>query len=157
MAGGKQFLGTWLPLANPYPLSLGLLWTRNWHVCQATVETVLRNGMLNPMLELLSLDAPTVDGAFEGEVTCIDKWMLRDPNPNFRLPRSLSMNSEESVTTTTCLESDIRSKAAARPFALLLAMHPLITSYQGKVTPPPPRESGNIQVKTDPQGDFGLQ
>ncbi|KAL2322455.1 hypothetical protein Fmac_026834 [Flemingia macrophylla] len=38
------------------------------------------------MLELLGLDAPTADDTFEGEVTCIDKWMLRDPNPNFRLP-----------------------------------------------------------------------
>ncbi|KAL2320904.1 hypothetical protein Fmac_029873 [Flemingia macrophylla] len=59
---------------------------RNWHVCQAAVETVLRSGTLNPMLELLDLDAPTADDAFEGEVTYIHKWMLRDPNPNFRLP-----------------------------------------------------------------------
>ncbi|KAL2333463.1 hypothetical protein Fmac_014676 [Flemingia macrophylla] len=50
---------------------------KNWHVCQAAVavETVLRDSTLNPMLELLGLDAPTTDDAFEGEVTCIDKWM----------------------------------------------------------------------------------
>ncbi|KAL2328015.1 hypothetical protein Fmac_021442 [Flemingia macrophylla] len=96
------------------PLSLGLLWTRNWHVCQAAVEKVLRGGMLNPMLELLSLDAPTANDAFEREVTCIECSEIRtqifdyqvNPFPALNA-RSLSMNSEESVTTTTCLESGI--------------------------------------------------
>ncbi|KAK7406465.1 hypothetical protein VNO78_08091 [Psophocarpus tetragonolobus] len=143
---------------NPVNGAVGLLWTGNWHVCQAAVETVLRGGTLRPIPDLLSLDAP-VDDTSEGEVTCTDNSRLRDPNPNFRLPGSASdntasagkrkrfeelaklhtptdlnlrltpsflqntsslgcrqeirwpgspsMNSEESVTTTACLESGI--------------------------------------------------
>ncbi|TKY70647.1 LOB domain-containing protein 38 [Spatholobus suberectus] len=146
---------------NPVNGAVGLLWTGNWHVCQAAVETVLRGGTLRPMPELLGLDAPTPTGddASEGEVTCTDQWRVRDPNPNVRFassrsdkvasggkhkrfeelvklqtttdlnlrltpsflqnvssfgcrreirrPGSPSMNSEESVTTTACLESGI--------------------------------------------------
>ena len=150
---------------NPVNGAVGLLWTGNWHVCQAAVETVLRGGTVRPMPELFGLDAPTptTDDASEGEVTCTDKWRVRDPNPNFpgtrfpglrsdkagsggkrkrfeelaklqtattdlnlrltpsflqnaasygcrqeiRWPGSPSMNSEESGTTTACLESGI--------------------------------------------------
>lgn len=146
---------------NPVNGAVGLLWTGNWHVCQAAVETVLRGGTVRPMPELLGLDAPIADDASEGEVTYSDKRRVRDPNPNFRFPNSRSdkvasssggkrkrfeelakfqtatdlnlrltpgflqnvsgfgcrreirrpgspsMNSEESVTTTACLESGI--------------------------------------------------
>ena len=137
---------------NPVNGAVGLLWTGNWHVCQAAVETVLRGGTLRPMPELLGLDAPS-DDASEGEVTCTDMRRLRDPYPNVRFtssrsnkgsssggkrkrsdesvtaadlnlrlmpsfvqsscrheirrPGTPSMNSEESVTTTACLESEI--------------------------------------------------
>ncbi|XP_054809818.1 LOB domain-containing protein 38-like [Prosopis cineraria] len=143
---------------NPVNGAVGLLWTGNWHVCQAAVETVLRGGTLKPMPELLGLDAPVpaaaTDEASEAEVTCNDMWKIRDPNSNLRCnnkvspggklrssddsamlqttdldlrltptvlqkvpaygwqpevrrPGSPSMNSEESVTTVTCLESGI--------------------------------------------------
>lgn len=144
---------------NPVNGAVGLLWTGNWHVCQAAVETVLRGGTLRPIPELLGLDAPTptgVDDASEGEVTCKQMQKTRDPNPNSRFtgsrsnkvasggkrkrsdevakiqtattdlnlrltpcflqnassygcrrPGTPSMNSEESVTTTACLESGI--------------------------------------------------
>ncbi|WVZ13041.1 hypothetical protein V8G54_017571, partial [Vigna mungo] len=75
---------------NPVNGAVGLLWTGNWHVCQAAVETVLRGGTLRPVPELLGLHAPTPDDASEGEVTCNDKWRVRDPNPSFRLPGSMS-------------------------------------------------------------------
>ncbi|KAJ7944508.1 putative LOB domain-containing protein [Quillaja saponaria] len=139
---------------NPVNGAVGLLWTGNWHVCQAAVETVLGGGTLRPMPELLGLDAPTsaTDENSEAEVTCTGIWSLRDPNPNSRFSNSRSkrkqsdesmtvklqmtdldlrltpnfrpkistsnykpeirrrlgspsMNSEESVTTTACLES----------------------------------------------------
>ncbi|CAL5187809.1 unnamed protein product [Lathyrus oleraceus] len=133
---------------NPVNGAVGLLWTGNWHVCQAAVETVLRGGTLGPIPELLCLD-----DASEGEVTCNDARRIRDPNSSFRFVSSggkrkrlseaakiqtqtttdlnlrltpcflqnaltnsyrrdvcrqgtPSLNSEESVTTTTtCLES----------------------------------------------------
>nr|XP_043632384.1 LOB domain-containing protein 39 [Erigeron canadensis] len=34
---------------NPVNGAVGLLWTGNWHVCQAAVETVLRGGTLRPI------------------------------------------------------------------------------------------------------------
>ncbi|XP_058772833.1 LOB domain-containing protein 38-like [Vicia villosa] len=123
---------------NPVNGAVGLLWTGNWHVCQAAVETVLRGGTLGPIPELLGLD-----DASEGEVTCNDARKIRDPNSSLRFLSSggkrkrlseaakvhtqtttdlnlaltngcrrevrrqgtPSLNSEESVTTTTCLES----------------------------------------------------
>ncbi|XP_019423101.1 PREDICTED: LOB domain-containing protein 38-like [Lupinus angustifolius] len=144
---------------NPVNGAVGLLWTGNWHVCKAAVETVLRGGTLSPMPEFLAIDAPTPtsDDASEGEVTCNDMWRLRDPNSNFRFtsssskvsssgkrkrseeiddlnlrltpsflqnsqayicrrdirrPGSPSMNSEESVTTTACLDSGLGDRYA---------------------------------------------
>lgn len=38
---------------NPVNGAVGLLWTGNWNICQAAVETVLRGGTLQPMTEAL--------------------------------------------------------------------------------------------------------
>ena len=72
---------------NPVNGAVGLLWTGNWHVCQAAVETVLRGGTLRPMPDLLTgggspSSSPPSDEASEFEVACTDIWKLRDPNPN---------------------------------------------------------------------------
>ncbi|KAH0851029.1 hypothetical protein HID58_095029 [Brassica napus] len=37
---------------NPVNGAVGMLWTVNWHVCQAAVETVLRGGTLRPISDL---------------------------------------------------------------------------------------------------------
>lgn len=84
---------------NPVNGAVGLLWTGNWHVCQAAVETVLRGGTLRPMPELLvgngggGAPTPASDEASEAEVTCTDMWKLRDPNSNSRFSNSRSRNS----------------------------------------------------------------
>ncbi|CAN8278510.1 unnamed protein product [Cochlearia groenlandica] len=39
---------------NPVNGAVGLLWTGNWNICQAAVETVLRGGSLRPIPELLT-------------------------------------------------------------------------------------------------------
>ncbi|KAL9394211.1 hypothetical protein Peur_013496 [Populus x canadensis] len=72
---------------NPVNGAVGLLWTGNWHVCQAAVETVLRGGTLRPMPDLLTgggspSSSPPSDEASEFEVACTDIWKLQDPNPN---------------------------------------------------------------------------
>ncbi|XP_020227151.1 LOB domain-containing protein 37 [Cajanus cajan] len=138
---------------NPVNGAVGLLWTGNWHVCQAAVETVLRGGALRPMPDLMALHAPALDETSEAEVGCTDIWRISDtsPNPNpsscftrsrshgkvsssgggkrqrseaqaapnldlrltpaflqkveSRRSGSPSMTSEESGTTTACLES----------------------------------------------------
>lgn len=71
---------------NPVNGAVGLLWTGNWHVCQAAVETVLRGGTLRPMPELLTAGAPipAPDEVSEAEVTCTNMWNLGDPSPNSR-------------------------------------------------------------------------
>lgn len=37
---------------NPVHGAVGLLWTGNWHLCQTAVETVLRGGVIGPLLDL---------------------------------------------------------------------------------------------------------
>ncbi|KAL4644653.1 LOB domain-containing protein 37-like [Castanea sativa] len=71
---------------NPVNGAVGLLWTGNWHVCQAAVETVLHGGTLRPMPELLTAGAPipASDEVSEAEVTCTNMWNLGDPSPNSR-------------------------------------------------------------------------
>ncbi|OWM65674.1 LOB domain-containing protein 37-like [Punica granatum] len=63
---------------NPVNGAVGLLWTGNWHICQAAVETVLRGGTLRPIPELLdgSASGSAPDEASEAEeVTCTtDAW-----------------------------------------------------------------------------------
>ncbi|CAH2043234.1 unnamed protein product [Thlaspi arvense] len=39
---------------NPVNGAIGMLWTGNWNICQAAVETVLRGGSLRPIPELLN-------------------------------------------------------------------------------------------------------
>ncbi|KAK9286675.1 hypothetical protein L1049_015076 [Liquidambar formosana] len=54
---------------NPVSGAVGLLWTGNWHVCQAAVETVLSGGVLKPMPEFCGRErSPESDDSFEGEV-----------------------------------------------------------------------------------------
>ncbi|CAA0841041.1 LOB domain-containing protein 38 [Striga hermonthica] len=43
---------------NPVSGAVGLLWTGNWHVCQAAVETVLRGGVLKPIPDLVGGRSP---------------------------------------------------------------------------------------------------
>lgn len=66
---------------NPVNGAVGLLWTGNWHVCQAAVETVLRGGALRPIPEFLGGAAAEVGEASD----CTDPLKLQDPSQN---PRS---------------------------------------------------------------------
>lgn len=55
---------------NPVNGAVGLLWTGNWHICQAAVDTVLRGGSLRPIPELLN---GTLDNEDESsEVVCLN-------------------------------------------------------------------------------------
>ncbi|KAB5547887.1 hypothetical protein DKX38_011293 [Salix brachista] len=80
---------------NPVNGAAGLLWTGNWHVCQAAVETVLRGGTLLPMPGSLTgggggSPPPSSDETSEVEVACTDMWRLQDPNPNHHPRFSIS-------------------------------------------------------------------
>ncbi|KAE9597681.1 hypothetical protein Lal_00041552 [Lupinus albus] len=75
---------------NPVNGAVGLLWTGNWHVCQAAVDTVLRGGNLTPLSGLFGMDAltPGTEEASETEVTCTEIWSNRDQNMNYRFMSS---------------------------------------------------------------------
>ncbi|KAK6151162.1 hypothetical protein DH2020_016094 [Rehmannia glutinosa] len=60
---------------NPVNGAVGLLWTGNWHVCQAAVETVLRGGALKQIPELLG--GPS---ELEDDSECTDMFKLHDSN-----------------------------------------------------------------------------
>lgn len=134
---------------NPVNGAVGLLWTGNWNVCQASVETILRGGTLRPIPELLNGHPamPELGDSSETDGTFTDMFKLQEPvaysrskvqkrrrgceaqsgmtqlhdldlslNWSFmdekRVPEkqrlgSLSMNSEDSVTTT-CLNGSLR-------------------------------------------------
>ncbi|CDY67844.1 BnaCnng56620D [Brassica napus] len=120
---------------NPVNGAIGMLWTGNWNVCQAAVETVLRGGSLRPIPELLAHGGgfagfPTATSEEASEicteildssptkrkrVACSEQQPSSELDlsliPNFPIKttpsstrqrsRTPSMNSEESVTTTT--------------------------------------------------------
>ncbi|KAK6128716.1 hypothetical protein DH2020_012412 [Rehmannia glutinosa] len=62
---------------NPVNGAVGLMWTGNWHVCQAAVETVLRGGALKPIAEFLG-GASEPDDASE----CTDMFRLQNRGPS---------------------------------------------------------------------------
>ncbi|KAL7589699.1 hypothetical protein Lser_V15G37384 [Lactuca serriola] len=45
---------------NPVNRAVRLLWTGNQHICESAVETVLRDGSINPMPELFSFGSTQV-------------------------------------------------------------------------------------------------
>ncbi|GMN34391.1 hypothetical protein TIFTF001_004656 [Ficus carica] len=108
---------------NPVNGAVGLLWTGNWHVCQAAVETVLRGGTLRPMPELLGggggggggggEGSPTAasDEASEAEVACTDIWKLRDPSSGCRFSSSRSRSSPKRKRSDE-MEKPIRQQNA---------------------------------------------
>lgn len=59
---------------SPVSGVVGLLWTGNWHVCQAAVETVLRGGALKP-IPIIGAGPDQHDGISD----CTDIFKLADP------------------------------------------------------------------------------
>ncbi|XP_072972580.1 LOB domain-containing protein 37-like [Typha angustifolia] len=108
---------------NPVNGAVGLLWTDNWHLCQAAVHTVLRGGALRPLLDL-DVGAPEeiAVGLYacqkmapikrrieeEGGSPSCDLDLCLSPRSadpgreekRRRRPATPSMNSEGSVTTS---------------------------------------------------------
>lgn len=57
--------------------AVGLLWTGNWHVCQAAVDTILAGGTLRPIPGIPA--GPIKPGFGEAsDAFCTDAWKLRD-------------------------------------------------------------------------------
>ncbi|XP_076889043.1 LOB domain-containing protein 39-like [Bidens hawaiensis] len=106
---------------NPVTGAVGLLWTGNWHLCQAAVETVLRGGTLRPIADLIDGfpmmskldDSSEIDPVTQPRSKMQKRNVTECHDLELNLNRSFpevkrrqgspSMNSDESsVTTTTC-------------------------------------------------------
>lgn len=120
---------------NPVNGAVGLLWTGNWPVCQAAVETVLRGGSLRAMPELLDGGGgggslPASDEASEAGDTCADAWKLRDPNPGSRFSTSRSRISPKRKRLDAAADN---AKLLLQPMDLDLRLTP--TDFQAKTKP----------------------
>ncbi|KAK1440679.1 hypothetical protein QVD17_06508 [Tagetes erecta] len=111
---------------NPVTGAVGLLWTGNWNVCQASVDTVLRGGTLRPIPELIegfpmmSKLGESSDPVTQQRSKVQKRRRTVEPHeldlnqsfpamknlPEKRRQGSPSMNSEDSSVTTTCLDGD---------------------------------------------------
>ncbi|KAJ8773232.1 hypothetical protein K2173_028409 [Erythroxylum novogranatense] len=61
--------------------AVGLLWSGNWHVCQAAVETVLAGGTLRPLSGIRTgIYAPNYDEASESFSVMRDMWSQAKPS-----------------------------------------------------------------------------
>ncbi|MBA0592135.1 LOB domain-containing protein 38 [Gossypium raimondii] len=82
---------------NPVNGAVGLLWTGNWHVCQAAVETVLRGGTVLAVPELM---APTPASGEKSEAT--------------KITCMLKLQETETKFNSTCRFSTSRSKVSPK-------------------------------------------
>ncbi|WOL11889.1 LOB domain-containing protein 37-like [Canna indica] len=107
---------------NPIGGAVGLLWTGNWHLCQAAVDTVLRGGELGPLPGLPPADGfpqlaaadlpPAASKRRKAVATSLSPGSACDlglclslreiaGGREERRPETPSMNSEGSVTTAS--------------------------------------------------------
>ncbi|GMH14830.1 hypothetical protein Nepgr_016671 [Nepenthes gracilis] len=81
---------------NPVSGAVGLLWTGNWHVCQAAVETVLRGGTVQPIPEFLNGIPMQPEADEASEVACRNMWKLQDLNNCSNLPKRKRIEDQKS-------------------------------------------------------------
>ncbi|KGN48597.1 LOB domain-containing protein 37 [Cucumis sativus] len=127
---------------NPVNGAVGLLWTGNWHVCQAAVDTVLRGGTLRPINDFLAAGSPNLasDDTSETEVGCTDMWKIRDSYPNSRFSNSRSRlspkrkRSEEASTKHQLNDLDLRLTPTFPAKSTLRAATPSMNSEESETT-----------------------
>ncbi|KAF7817444.1 LOB domain-containing protein 38-like [Senna tora] len=102
---------------NPVNGSVGLLWTGNWHVCQAAVETILAGGVLQPMLDQSSSDTIHSIGTSVGSQSrpSMDDLRVREMNqkPAFHLsllPESYAALRRQSNQAMSLVSAEYRDE-----------------------------------------------
>ena len=107
---------------NPVNGAVGLLWSGNWHVCQAAVDTVLAGGVIQPFPEVMT---PVFDESSHTMSTQLPRTLpvpILDPS---RIP-------EYSHFNKTSLEASRRRSGDSTPLALsLVSGESEMTSYDG--------------------------
>ncbi|XP_019225599.1 PREDICTED: LOB domain-containing protein 37-like isoform X2 [Nicotiana attenuata] len=86
---------------NPVNGVVGLLWTGNWHVCQAAVETVLRGGTLSPIPELFGKSSELDE---ESECTHVFKLLNHTQNTRSKMQKRRG-SSDEAAAKVLQLEN----------------------------------------------------
>ncbi|PHU03387.1 LOB domain-containing protein 38 [Capsicum chinense] len=101
---------------NPVNGAVGLLWTGNWHVCQAAVETILRGGALRPISEFLGASLE-IDEVSE----CNNTFKLQDPSVNMlqqkrrRSPEETSMLTDLNLSLTAGFNQQVYNNSHTLP------------------------------------------
>ncbi|GLT68804.1 hypothetical protein SLA2020_410040 [Shorea laevis] len=122
---------------NPVNGAVGLLWTGNWHVCQAAMETVLLGGTLRPLSEF-TVSPPASDQT--SEATWTDTRNLQETmnlNSNFRFT-----NSRSRVSPKRKMAEELKKPP---PSDLDLCLTPTFTAKEvtdGRQPDSPSEESG---------------
>ncbi|KAL7614707.1 LOB domain-containing protein 37 [Lactuca sativa] len=103
---------------NPVNGAVGLLWTGNWHLCQASVDTVLRGGTLRPIPELSDgfPAMPKLGDSSEIDVTRFDLLEPQDPvtHPRSKVQkRRRAGESPSNMTQSHDLELNINQSFTA--------------------------------------------
>ncbi|THG23608.1 hypothetical protein TEA_025946 [Camellia sinensis var. sinensis] len=116
---------------NPVNGAVGLLWTGNWHVCQAAVETVLRGGALRPIPEFSGASpADEFDDASNTNNHNIDFFRSRD----LYLARKAKNNNELMITARQQPASGDLDDFPARMRAKRRAETPSLNSEESETT-----------------------
>ncbi|CAN7046561.1 hypothetical protein IGI04_008712 [Brassica rapa subsp. trilocularis] len=130
---------------NPVNGAIGMLWTGNWNICQAAVETVLRGGSLRPIPELLAHG-----GGFagfpseEGSEICTGMLNLNDGSSDRNIYHHSRFSSSRSRST---LDSSAKKRKRVDSSELDLSLNPNLST---KTTPSPTRQrSGTPSMNSE--------
>ena len=116
---------------NPVNGAVGLLWTGNWNICQAAVETVLRGGSSRPIPELLTRDAGF--GGFPSPTSDEASEMLNDSGDRSAYHHCRFSSSRTRPTTSPPKRKRLASEQQQRPSSKLDLS--LLPTFPIKTTP----------------------
>ncbi|CAL5358105.1 hypothetical protein CsSME_00047866 [Camellia sinensis var. sinensis] len=97
---------------NPINGAVGLLWTGNWHICQAAVETVLRGGVLRPIPEFSGeTPADEFDDASNNNTKSMDFFGSLDLHSASKVKdfNELTARSQPIADLDLCLEQSLKT------------------------------------------------
>ncbi|KAL3525611.1 hypothetical protein ACH5RR_013983 [Cinchona calisaya] len=137
---------------NPVNGAVGLLWTGNWHVCQAAVETVLRGGALRAIPDLLG-GASDLDEASD---CTTDMFKLHDKDP-FTTNKNNNNNNNNLFGRSTKVQKRRRlpdESAAVKVMQLADLDLSLTAGFEGKFRCPLPekRWPGSPSMNSEESG-----
>ncbi|KFK28429.1 hypothetical protein AALP_AA8G513500 [Arabis alpina] len=117
---------------NPVNGAIGMLWTGNWNLCQAAVETVLRGGSLRPIPEISGGGFAGFPSAKSEEASEICTEMLNNNSTDRNIYHHSRFSSSRSRSTRDSSSPTKRKRVASEQTELDLS---LINNLPVKSTP----------------------